>query len=147
MRTRPAAVAGPNLPPGSVRSSPLHQSGIVVALMALAFLQAPGAYAQAPVLQRGYDASVSGATLSETSLNASNVSSSTFGLVFKLTANDNILAQPLYVPNLVINGATRNVLYVATMSDTLYAFDADRGGSPLWTRNLATFENATPVPP
>ena len=32
------------------------------------------------------------------------------------------------------------------MSDTLYAFDADAGGAPLWTRNLATCVGATPVP-
>jgi len=146
MKSLPAAVAAPSLPFGSIHSSPFREAGTVVALTALAFLQAPVAHAQPPVLQRGYDAGVSGATLSETSLTASNITSSTFGLVFRLTADDNILAQPLYVPNLVIGGATRNVLYVATMRDTLYAFDADRGGLPLWTRNLATFENATPVP-
>ena len=42
--------------------------------------------------------------------------------------------------------ASHNVLYVATMNDTLYAFDADAGGAPLWTRNLATAVGATPVP-
>ena len=120
--------------------------GITSAWMALALLEALSAYAQPPVLQRGYDPGVSGATLSESTLTTANVTSSTFGLVFRLTVDDNILAQPLYVPNLVINGTTHNVLYVATMNDTLYAFDADAGGSPLWTRNLATFEKATPVP-
>lgn len=116
-------------------------------IAALALLQSLAAYAGPPaVLQRGYDAGVSGATLSETTLNTSNVSPTTFGLVFKLPVDDNIMAQPLYVPGVVINGVSHNVLYVATMSDTLYAFDADVGGTPLWTRNLATFEGATPVP-
>src|ERR1700749_3782723 len=100
------------------------------ALMCLALLQAGSAHAQSPVLQRGYDAGVSGATLTETKLTASKVNSGNFGLVFKLPVDDNILAQPLYVPGIVINQVTHNVLYVATMNDTLYAFDADAGGAP-----------------
>jgi Chitobiase/beta-hexosaminidase C-terminal domain len=117
------------------------------ALIVLTLLQALSAHAQPPqVLQRGYDANASGANLSETTLNTSNVVPGSFGLVFTLSVNDNVMAQPLYVPGVTINGTTHNVVYVATMSDTLYAFDADVGGAPLWTTNLATFENATPVP-
>jgi hypothetical protein len=98
------------------------------------------------VLQRGYDAGVSGATLSETTLNTSNVGPTTFGLVFKLPVDDAIFSQPLYVPKVLVNQTDRNVLYVATMSDTLYAFDADAGGAPLWRLNLASFVRAMPVP-
>jgi hypothetical protein len=118
----------------------------VLGVLALALLHTPSAHAQPPVLQRGYDAGVSGATLSEKTLNTSNVAPSTFGLVFKLPVDDNIMAQPLYVPNVQINRISHNVVYIATMSDTLYAFDADAGGTALWTLNLAAFENATPVP-
>ena len=32
------------------------------------------------------------------------------------------------------------------MSDTLYAFDADVAGAPLWTVNFANAVGATPVP-
>jgi IPT/TIG domain len=32
------------------------------------------------------------------------------------------------------------------MSDTLYGFDVDVGGAPLWTRDLAALVGATPVP-
>jgi hypothetical protein len=115
-------------------------------LMLLALLHALSVHAQPPVLQRGYDANVTGATLNETTLKTSNVIPGSFGLVFKLAVDDNIMAQPLYVPSLVINGVSHNVLYVATMSDTLYAFDADVGGAPLWSRNLASLVGATPVP-
>ncbi len=81
-----------------------------------------------PVLQRGYDANVSGANLTETTLNASNVGPNTFGLLFNLPVDERIFAQPLYVPNVAIpNGGMHNVVYVATMNDTLYAFDADVG--------------------
>ena len=100
-----------------------------------------------PVLQRGYDAGVSGANLHETALSTVSITPSTFGLVFKLPVDDAIFAQPLYVPNLAIpNQGTHNVVYVATMSDTLYAFDADAGGAPLWSVNFATLVGATPVP-
>src|SRR5215831_20559011 len=113
-------------------------------IVVLALLHAVSAHAQSPVLQRGYDAGVSGATLSETVLKTSNVVPGSFGLVFKLSVDDNIMAQPLYVPNVVIKGISHNVVYVATMSDTLYAFDADVGGAPLWQFNPAAFENASP---
>jgi hypothetical protein len=115
-------------------------------LMLLTLVHGPNADAEPTVLQRGYDAGLSGATLSETTLNTSNVGPSTFGLVFKLPVDDAIFAQPLYVPNVPINQAAHNVLYVATMSDTVYAFDADAGGAPLWKLNLANLVNATPVP-
>ena len=115
-------------------------------MIALAIAHGPDARAQPPVLQRGYDAGVSGATLSETTLNTSNVAPTTFGLVFKLPVDDAIFAQPLYVPKVLVNQAAHNVLYVATMSDTLYAFDADAGGAPLWRLNLASLVGATPVP-
>jgi outer membrane protein assembly factor BamB len=99
-----------------------------------------------PVYQRGYDAGVSGANLTETTLNTSNVSANTFGLKFRLTVDDNVFAQPLYVPNVAVAGSgTHNVVYVATMSDSVYAFDADTG-TELWVINLASRVNATPVP-
>ncbi len=141
-----SAVAAPTLRFCPARSGLLRQRGAIAALLVLVLLDALSTHAQPPVLQRGYDAGVTGATLNETTLTTSNVTANTFGLAFKLAVDDNVMAQPLYVPNVVINGTPHNVLYVATMSDTLYAFDADTGGAPLWTLNLATFENAVPVP-
>jgi hypothetical protein len=107
---------------------------------------AEAAHFARPVLQRGYDPGVSGATLTETTLNTSNVGPNGFGLVFTLPVDDAVYAQPLYVPNVASRERqARNILYVATMSDSLYAFDADFGGAPLWHINLATLVNATPV--
>jgi len=117
-----------------------------VNLMLLTLVRGPNVDAEPTVLQRGYDAGLSGATLSETTLNTSNVGPGTFGLVFKLPVDDAIFAQPLYVPNVLINQTAHNVLYVATMSDTVYAFDADAGGAPLWKLNLASLVGVTPVP-
>src|SRR5450759_5179661 len=116
---------------------------VALAVLALAF--GPSAQALQPVLQRGYDANASGANLAEVTLNTSNVAPSTFGLVFKLPVDDTIFAQPLYVPNVAIAGkGTHNVVYVATMSDSLYAFDADTGVK-LWSVDLAKSVGATPV--
>lgn len=140
-----SAHAPPTLWGRIIRPGP-YGSTTLPALILLALLHALSAQAQPLVLQRGYDAGVSGATLSETKLTTSKVVPGSFGLVFTLPVDDNIMAQPLYVPNVVINQVAHNVLYVATMSDTLYAFDADVGGAPLWTRNLATLVGATPVP-
>lgn len=123
-----------------------RRTAALFALSAVALLQAVGAQAQTPVLQRGYDPGVTGATLGETTLNTTNVNATTFGKLFSLPVDDVTFAQPLYVPNVLVNGVAHNVLYVATMSDTLYAFDADSGGAPLWTVNLASLVGATAVP-
>src|SRR5579862_1148162 len=117
-----------------------------VAFAALAFTSANEASAQQAVLQRGYDPGLSGANLTETTLNTTNVNPTTFGLVYALPVDDRIYAQPLYVPQVAIPGqGTHNVVYVATMSDTLYAFDADVSGAPLWSVNFASSVGATPV--
>lgn len=67
----------------------------------------------------------------ETSLNTSNVKSGGFGKLFSYTVDGSVYAQPLYVPNVTIGGAAHNVLLVATMYDSVYAFDADQN-TTLW---------------
>ena len=108
-------------------------------LIALAFV--PVAHAALSVLQRGYDPGLSGANLQETTLNTNNVAPNKFGLVFKLPTDDNVYAQPLYVPNVVIPGSgTHNVVYVATEHNDVYALDADSDAGTnagvLWHVNL-----------
>ena len=40
--------------------------------------------------------------------------------------DDEVYAQPLYLPDVRMpNGETRNVLYVATVNNSVYAFDTD----------------------
>ncbi len=57
-----------------------------------------------------------------------------------------VFAQPLYLSNFTINGASHDVLYVATSNNSVYAFDADSNtganANPLWKVNLGT-----PCPP
>ena len=69
----------------------------------------------------------------ETILTPSNVNSTQFGKIFTLNVDGQIFAQPLYVANRTIPGkGTHNVVYVATENDSVYAFDADTPGPPLW---------------
>lgn len=87
------------------------------------------------------DNSRTGANLSETTLNTSNVNVNTFGKLFTRSVDGQIYAQPLYVPNVAIPGqGTHNVVYVATMHDSVYAFDADSATAtaPLWRVTMGT---------
>jgi hypothetical protein len=72
----------------------------------------------------------------ETILTKANVNSTTFGQIGKLSVIDLVDAEPLYVPNLTINGAVHNVLFVVTEGDLAYAFDADTPGPALWQTSV-----------
>lgn len=80
-----------------------------------------------------------GANTSETVLNTSNVKPGIFGLLFRRQYDGNPYAQPLYVPGLTIGGRKHNVVFVATSTNNVYAFDADDPAAmmPLWQRQLA----------
>ena len=68
---------------------------------------------------------------SETTLTLKNVNSTTFGKLFVLSADGLVDAEPLYVPNLIVNGTSHNVVFVASEHGTVYGFDADTGAT-LW---------------
>jgi len=77
------------------------------------------------VLTYHNDNARTGQNLNETILTASSVNSSNFGKIGTLPVIGLVDAEPLYVPNLIINGAPHNVVFVATEHDLVYAFDAD----------------------
>jgi uncharacterized protein YjdB len=81
-----------------------------------------------------FDNNRSGLNPNETILNTSNVNSSSFGKRFSYATDGYEYGTPLLVSGLTINGATHDVVYVATENDSVYAFDADNYGSgaPLW---------------
>jgi hypothetical protein len=74
----------------------------------------------------------------ETQLTPTNVNASSFGKLFSYSVDGYSYAQPLYISNLRINGASHNVVFVATEMASVYAFDADNfgNGSPLWKTSL-----------
>ncbi len=88
------------------------------------------------VTTRNYNNQRTGANLSETVLNTSNVTAGQFGKLFELPVDDQVYAGVLYVAGLQIGGTTHNVIYVATTNNSVYAFDADTLGPPLWSRNF-----------
>ena len=99
----------------------------------------------ASVLTQHNDNFRSGANLQETKLNTTNVNVNDFGLLASREVAGRIYAQPLYVTGVVIDGKPRNVVYVATMHNWVYAFDADDlspGAAPLWKRQV----DSHPVP-
>jgi hypothetical protein len=78
-----------------------------------------------------------GTNTHEFALTAANVNTSTFGKLFSCQADGAIYAQPLWVPNLTVAGASHNVIIVATQHESLYAFDADATPcKTLWHLNL-----------
>src|SRR6185503_22279 len=70
-------------------------------------------------------------------LTTANVNTSTFGKLFSCNVDGAIYAQPLWVANLTVNNTARNVVYVATQHNSLYAFDADTSPcGQLWSVSL-----------
>ena len=110
-------------------------------------LMGTGAQAQVNVLTAHNDTARTGQNLNETILTPSNVNTTQFGKLFTYGVTGAILAQPLYVQGVTIGGNVHNVVYVATTSDYVYAFDADTNGganaNPLWQASLLT--NSTPA--
>jgi hypothetical protein len=88
-----------------------------------------------------YDNLRTGQNLNESTLTASNVNQTKFGLLGSFLVDGHVDAQPLYLSRLVIpNVGTKNVLYVVTEHDSVFAFDADSiNGSAstiLWQRSM-----------
>jgi len=102
------------------------------------WLAAVPIWSQVSVWTGQYDQSRDSANLSETVLTRSNVNTNQFGLLFTRAVDDYIYAQPLYLPQVTINGTVHNVVYAATINNSVYAFDADTPSlaAPLWQVNL-----------
>jgi hypothetical protein len=70
----------------------------------------------------------------EAALTTANVNPQRFGLLFSLPVDDQVYAQPLVAAHVPINGNYRNVVVVATVNNSLYAFDGDNG-TLYWQKN------------
>jgi hypothetical protein len=99
------------------------------------------------VLTNRYDVERTGANLRETVLNVKNITAGSFGKLFEREVDGDIYAQPLIKTAVPIPGqGIRNVVYVATVSNSLYAFDADSPSAdkPLWRVSREVFGNPVP---
>ena len=120
------------------------KSGILIRRLlwlALAAIALASAWAQTSVLMSQYGPGRTAANLDEHLLKPSNINSTAFGKLFSRSVDDSIFALPLVVPNLNLGKrGQRNVIFVATMGNTIYAFDADDPAAtqPYWSRKLGT---------
>jgi len=107
-------------------TDPTQSSSIAIAVTDL-----PGIYTYHNDLGR------TGVNDREYALTTSNVNTDSFGKLFSCYVDGAIYTQPLWVPNLKIDGRPHNVIFVGTTHDSLYAFDADATPcSQLWKVNL-----------
>jgi hypothetical protein len=77
------------------------------------------------------DSARTGQNQLEVKLTPANVKATAFGKVFSVPIDGWAMAQPLYLTGLTIGSGTHNVVYVATINNSVYAFDGDNG-SALW---------------
>jgi len=97
------------------------------------------ASAQVNVLMQHNDLHRSGWNARETILTTANVAKGKFGYLFSRQVDDQIYAQPLVVAGVNIpHVGKRNVVYVATVNNSVYAFEADSINLmlPYWQVNL-----------
>ena len=97
-------------------------------------------YGQVDVLTQHNDNARTGANLAETGLTPENVNSRQFGMLFKRVVDDQLYTQPLVVTGVQTEAGTRDLVYVTTVNNSVYAFDANDGEatSPVWHVNFGT---------
>lgn len=125
---------------------------IVLLLFSLAVIYPVSqALAAVNVSERSYNGLRTGANTAEFILTPANVNSSAnqFHKRFTMDVDGKIEGSPLYISNVSIAGGTHNVVYVATMHNTVYAFDADTGVqlSARWLGTPVTGDDLSAVKP
>jgi hypothetical protein len=98
------------------------------------------ASSQVDVLTQHNDLARTGANLKETLLTPVNVSEKQFGMLFKHVVDDQLYTQPLLATNVQIGGGWHDVVYVTTVNNSVYAFDANEANAtaPFWHVNFGT---------
>jgi hypothetical protein len=94
----------------------------------------PGSAATSVVTQHN-DNTRAGLNNHEKTLTTANVNSKQFGKLFTVPVDDQVYAQPLVVGSLTIGTARHNVVFIATVNNTVYASDGDNGNI-FWQKNF-----------
>ena len=130
--TAPSTIAGPTAVTVTATSDayPTQSASASVVVSSGAMSATPGA-----ILSAQYDNNRTSSNPNETILNTSNVNVNQFGKLFSLPVDGYVYAQPLYVPTSLVPSLAQNTVFVATMNNTLYAFNADTGAE-LWSFSL-----------
>src|SRR5664280_2464725 len=98
-------------------------------------------HAQVNILTANGNNDRNNSNLQETQLSPATVTSSAFGKLGVFPVDGQVYSQPLMVSGLSIpGGGTHNVVFVSTMHNSVYAFDADAMSpvSRLWQVNLGS---------
>ena len=109
--------------------------GLLLCMTTLATLS----FAQTSVTTQHNDIGRTGWNKCEYILTQANVRPGSFGKLFTRDVDDYIYAQPLAVANVALPDAgTHNLVFVATMNNSVYAFDGDsiNLSNPYWKVNL-----------
>lgn len=110
---------------------------LVALLLAFAFVALAD---NVPIWTRAMNNLRDNNNLRETILNVNNVNSETFGKLYTRVVEGHVYASLLYIPDLLMpqTGQVHNVLFIATMANNVYAFDADNASNsePFWKRNF-----------
>jgi hypothetical protein len=94
---------------------------------------------QTGIFTQHNDLNRTGWNQNETVLNTNNVRPGSFGKIFIRSVDDQIYAQPLVVQNVNVPGSSnKNIVIVATVNNSVYAFDADSAdvNNPYWQVHL-----------
>jgi hypothetical protein len=99
--------------------------------------------AQVDVLTQHNNLERTGANLQEKILRPTNVNVKQFGMLFKRVVDDQVYGQPLLVTNVEIGGGTHDVVYITTVNNSVYAFDANdvHASTPFWHVNFGAPAN------
>jgi hypothetical protein len=95
------------------------------------------------VLTQHNDNTRSGLNNRETLLNTANVNSNQFGKLFALTVDDEVYSQPLVVGDLEIGSGKHTVVFIATVNNTVYAFNGVNGDL-FWEKNYTSLNMRSP---
>ena len=106
-----------------------HSASLALTVQAAPMTNAPD------VTTYHYDIARDGLNAQETILTPNNVNSAQFGKIGFDTVDGKVDAEPLYLANVIAGGQLRNVLYVASEHDSVYAFDADTGAQ-IWKTSI-----------
>jgi hypothetical protein len=111
--------------------------------MALAVSFSLAATAQVDVLTQHNNNSRTGENLHETILTPATVNTTHFGMLFKRVLDDQLYTQPLIVTGVQVGGGTHDIVYVTTVNNSVYAFDANdpAATAPIWHVNFGTPAN------